>query len=160
MSTELESVQEGVRATLDEVRLVASRLRPGALEDLGLISSLNALVTEFSRSGDVHIDREFTPGLPPLAPEVELVVYRVAQEALTNVSRHANARNVSISLTRRGDILSLRISDDGIGMSGETPGAGIRGMESRSKLVGGQLAVQARAGGGTQVQLNVPLLAP
>jgi two-component system sensor histidine kinase UhpB len=87
---EFSLIQETTRTSLDEVREVARRLRPGVLEDLGLHNALAALATEFSSRG-IHVRRIFTPGLPSLAPETELVICRVAQEALTKVARHSGA---------------------------------------------------------------------
>jgi two-component system, NarL family, sensor histidine kinase UhpB len=88
---ELHTVQETVRESLDEVRHVARRLRPGVLEDLGLTSALSALVAEFTQLSGVPVERTSDPDLPPLSGDVELVLYRVTQESLTNVARHAHA---------------------------------------------------------------------
>ena len=85
-------MRESARAGLDDVRRVARRLRPGVLEDLGLASALAALATEFADHSSASVRRSFAPGLPALSPEAEVVVYRVAQEALTNAARHADAR--------------------------------------------------------------------
>ena len=83
--------------------------------------------------------------------------FRVAQEALTNVTRHANARRVEVSLIRRPGVVSLRVSDDGRGVSTETAGAGIRGMRERAIFVGGTLTVGPGPDGGAEVRLDVPL---
>jgi two-component system sensor histidine kinase UhpB len=155
MSGELDSVLEIARSSLDEVRDVARRLRPGVLEDLGLLSALAALATDFSANTGVHVRRGFSPGLPDLDPEPELVVYRVAQEALTNVARHAEAGLVQISLSAHGSGVLLQVIDDGRGLSGQE-GAGIRGMRERALLVGADLNVRGRVGGGTEVRLVVP----
>ncbi len=92
MRGEVEEAREAVRESLEEVREIARRLRPEALDDLGLGSALAALTLDISRRTGLRIDRRIEPGLPTLAPEEELVVYRVAQEGLTNVARHADAR--------------------------------------------------------------------
>jgi two-component system sensor histidine kinase UhpB len=92
-----------------------------------------------------------------LAPETELVVYRVTQEALTNVARHARARNVELGVARRGDVLVLRVADDGVGGANATIGAGIQGMHERAQMVGGRLDVRTREGAGTEVVLEVPI---
>ena len=128
---DVEAAQQSVRSAMTGVRDVASRLRPVVLEDLGLLSALASLTTETARIADVHVVRSFAPGLPTMDPEVELVVYRVAQEALTNVSRHARARTVEISLTRRGDRVVLRVTDDGCGVAGSDEGNGLRGIRER-----------------------------
>ncbi|MGH3589178.1 MAG: HAMP domain-containing sensor histidine kinase, partial [Pseudonocardia sp.] len=95
---ELHGVQETVRSSLDEVRHVARRLRPGVLEDLGLQSALSALVTEFTETTGVPVERRSDGPLPGLDGDVELVLYRIAQEGLTNVARHAGAGRVELAL--------------------------------------------------------------
>ena len=159
IADELRLVQDTARSSLDEVRSVARRLRPGELEDLGLISALAALATDFSTHTGAHVHRRFAPGLPAFTAEVELVIYRVAQEALTNAARHANADTVELSLTKQGATVVLRVADNGRGVQGDVleEGAGIRGMRERALLVNGALAVGQPAGGGTEVCLTVPL---
>lgn len=157
LAGDVDAAQESVRAAMTGVRDVASRLRPVVLEDLGLLSALASLTTETARLSDVHVVRAFAPGLPALDPEVELVVYRVAQEALTNVSRHAGARTVEVSLTRRGDRVVLRVVDDGAGIKGAREGSGITGMRERARLVDAGLDVRPAEDGGTEVELVVPV---
>ncbi|MEU7002427.1 histidine kinase [Nonomuraea sp. NPDC046570] len=153
---ELHNVQETVRSSLDEVRQVARRLRPGVLEDLGLLSALNALATDFSQSSGVPVTRRLDPDLPALSSDAELVVYRIAQEGLTNVARHARATRVELSLRAADSGVRLRIVDDGEG-GPLREGAGIRGMRERALLVGATLRVGARPDGGTEVLLDVPV---
>ncbi len=160
IADELRLVQEGARSSLDEVRDVARRLRPGVLEDLGLLSALGALATDFTAHSEVHVRRGFGPTLPSLTSEAELVVYRVAQEALTNVARHANSDTVELSLTKQGERVALRVADNGRGMHGSPEGSGIRGMRERALLVGGELSVAPRPEGGTEVRLLVPVPKP
>ncbi len=157
LAGELRAVQHTTRTSLEEVRRIAQRLRPGVLSDLGLLSSLSALASELSARTGIRVERGFSPGLPALGPETELVVYRVAQEALTNVARHANATSVEIGLGRRGDVVRLRVADDGVGGGRVTPGAGVQGMHERALMVGGTLRIGPRAGGGTEVVLEVPV---
>jgi two-component system sensor histidine kinase UhpB len=159
IAEELRLVQDTARSSLDEVRKVARRLRPGELEDLGLISALAALATDFSAHTGAHVHRRFAPGLPPLTAEEELVIYRVAQEALTNAARHANADTVELALFKQGASVVLRVADNGCGVQGDVldEGAGIHGMRERTLLVHGQLTVGQAAGGGTEVCLTVPL---
>jgi two-component system sensor histidine kinase UhpB len=157
VARELEVVQEAARESLVEVRRVARRLRPGVLEDLGLLSALSALATDVAGHSGVHVKRGFAPGLPDLDEETELVVYRVAQEALTNVSRHAEARTVELYLSKQGDALLLRVADDGKGLRGASEGSGILGMRERALLVHGSLDIEASSLGGTEVRLLVPV---
>lgn len=154
---ELELVRDSARAGLDDVRRVARELRPGVLDDLGLHSALAALATDFSAHGGAVVRRAIAPGLPPLAPAVELVVYRVAQEALTNAARHAGASRVELTLQRRGDRLELGVEDDGRGVPADAAGAGLRNMRERARSVGGTLDVGGAPGRGTRVRLSVPV---
>jgi two-component system sensor histidine kinase UhpB len=157
LAEELRSIQEATRESMEEVRRVAHRLRPGVLEDLGLMSALSALATDVANHSDVHVQRGFAPGLPTLDDQAELVVYRVAQEALTNVSRHAQARTVELFLSRQGQALLLRVADDGRGIHGAPEGSGILGMRERAELIGGELAIRPSDKGGTEVLLLVPI---
>jgi two-component system sensor histidine kinase UhpB len=127
------------------------------LEDLGLHSALAALTTDLSAATGAPVRRTIAPGLPDLSPEAELVVYRVAQEALTNTARHAQAAHVELSLTRSGDHVVLEVTDDGVGTADPVPGAGIRGMRERAALVNGRLSVTHRPPRGTRVRLEVPV---
>lgn len=154
---ELEQVRDTTRASLEEVRRISQRLRPGVLADLGLLDSLSSLASDLTARSGIPVQRGFLPGLPHLTPEIELVVYRVAQEALTNVARHARAREAQIGLSRRGGVLVLRVSDDGVGGADPASGAGIQGMQERAQMVGGRLQVRRIDGGGTEVLLEVPL---
>lgn len=156
LAGDLRIVRDGVRASLDEVRQVARRLRPGVLEDLGLDSALRAVVAEFTEASGVAVERSTGPVPAGLTDEVELVVYRVAQECLTNVARHAGARRVRLDLRTEDGRLVLRVGDDGVG-GVRTEGAGIRGMRERALLVGGTLRIDSRPGHGTGVRLTVPL---
>jgi two-component system sensor histidine kinase UhpB len=157
LRSELVQAQETTRASLDEVRRLAHRLRPGVLEDLGLISALTALSTEVSDHTGLLIRRRFDAGLPSLDEQTELVVYRVAQESLTNAARHAGATAIELSLTRRDQSVVLRIEDDGRGTGLAQEGAGIRGMRERALLIGATLEIRDAAPSGTQVGLIVPV---
>lgn len=152
----LEPVREGVRGSLEEVRATARQLRPHVLEDLGLRSALAALSTELFANLPTNVNRGVMPGLPALDDATELVVFRVAQEALTNVARHAHADEVRLSLTTRGDRLVLEVADDGVGIPPGAGGTGLRGMAERAALVGGTVSVERRDGG-TVVTLEVPV---
>ncbi|WP_327180752.1 HAMP domain-containing sensor histidine kinase [Streptomyces sp. NBC_01334] len=155
---ELRQVQEITRGSLDEVRRLARRLRPGVLEDLGLISALTSLTTEFSTHVGLRVVRRFDTGLPALDQPTELVLYRVAQEALTNAARHAEAGQAEVSLRRTAEAVVLAVVDDGRGTGVAREGAGIRGMRERALLIGATLDVTSQPQAGTQVRLTVPLV--
>jgi two-component system sensor histidine kinase UhpB len=153
---ELADTQEAVRAGLDEVRSIARRLRPDALEDLGLHSALNALCSEFAQASGIAVVKHISPQSGRLKPDVELVCYRIAQESLTNVARHAGAGKVWLDLHTTAEQLTLRIADDGRG-GVVTEGAGINGMRERAPLVNATLTVTSPPGEGTEVRLTIPL---
>ncbi|MFI8998461.1 HAMP domain-containing sensor histidine kinase [Streptomyces sp. NPDC053542] len=154
---ELQQAQEITRESLDEVRRLVRRLRPDVLEDLGLISALTALTTEFATHTGLRVLRRFTTDLPALDQETELVLYRVAQESLTNAARHAEADRVEVSLHHTDDTVRLTVSDDGRGTGVACEGAGIRGMRERALLVDATLDITSRPLAGTHVRLTVPV---
>jgi two-component system sensor histidine kinase UhpB len=153
---ELRIVQETIRGSLDEVRQVARRLRPGVLDDLGLSSAMSALATDFSEASEVPVAQQLDQRLPALSRDAELVLYRITQEGLTNIARHANASQVGLALTGERDGVVLRITDDGRGLNGSSEGAGIRGMRERALLIGAHLTLGPAPAGGTEVRLVVP----
>jgi len=153
---ELEELRETARTGAIDVRRIAARLRPEALEDLGLRSALSALVSAFAEQTNIQTEKTLEmPG--QLDREQELVVYRVAQEALTNVARHARASRVEVSLRREDGQVVLRVSDDGQGLplSAMRSSHGIRGMRERAMLIGARLTL-SNPGRGTDVVLQVP----
>jgi two-component system, NarL family, sensor histidine kinase UhpB len=156
---ELGRLANAVRESLDEVRRIARELRPEALDDLGLVNALIALCTRVGAQGGPRVRRELQGGLPPLSPDVELVIYRIAQEGLTNALRHAGAETVTVSLRADAERIALSVRDDGGGISAELPSgtAGIAGMRERALLVGGRLSIDSRPGRGTEIRLRVPL---
>jgi two-component system sensor histidine kinase UhpB len=148
--------QEATRRSVEEVRRIAQELRPELLEHLGLVSALKSLATRFTEHAGLQLEWSFARGLPPLSPDVELAVYRVAQESLTNVARHADAERVWLSLQPGHESVVLRVVDDGRGMNGTTDGGGLRGMRERAVLVGAALAIKPAQRGGVEVRLEVP----
>ena len=153
----LSEAAQITETTLSEVREIARRLRPEALDELGLGNALAVLADRTASYGGLSIKRRLQPELPPLSRHAEVVVYRVAQESLTNVIRHAEASRVVIELDRIGDSLLLSVSDNGQGLNGSQPGHGIKGMYERALTIGGELTVQAGGARGTEVRLRVPL---
>jgi two-component system sensor histidine kinase UhpB len=149
--------QEATRTSVDEVRRIAQELRPELLEHLGLVSALKSLATRFTDQAGLELEWDFAHGLPPLSADAELALYRVAQESLTNVARHAEATRVWLSLQPGRDSVVLRVVDDGRGMNGRAPnGGGLRGMRERAVLVGAALAIKPARTGGVEVRLEVP----
>ncbi len=157
LSAEAADARETARASLEDVRRIAQRLRPEALDDLGLRTALSGLADQVSEQAAVTVRCELVADLPSLAAEHELVIYRVAQEALTNVLRHSGADVAELRLERDDDGVVLSISDAGTGVDGAPAGAGIQGMRERALLVGGRLELRSGSGGGTEVRLQLPV---
>lgn len=152
----LEEARETARGSLDEMRAVARRLRPEAL-DFGIADALEALCRRLSQQGRLPIRQRLDRDLPELPPEAELVIYRIAQEALTNTLRHADAGAAEVVLQRHGQRLRLCVRDDGRGLEGASPGAGIQGMRERALLVGGDFELREHREGGAEVRLDYDL---
>jgi two-component system sensor histidine kinase UhpB len=154
----LNEAQEVVKTSLDDVRRLAQELRPEALDHLGLTSALDSLASTFQQRTELRVQRTFERELPPLDPTVELVIYRVAQESLTNVARHAQATEVSLSLERGNDSVVLRVVDDGRGFAPDhIDGGGLRSIRERALIVGGAAAIKPGPRSGVEVRLQVPV---
>jgi two-component system sensor histidine kinase UhpB len=154
----IEELREAARDGVEDVREIVRGLRPQALDELGLRSALMSLAAQASDRGGPRVRPRLGP-LPALPPEVDLAIFRIAQESLTNVARHAGARNVSLELDARDATVTLRVRDDGRGIDAD-PGrrsTGLGGMHERARLVGGVLLVSRRPEGGTEVRLDVPI---
>jgi two-component system sensor histidine kinase UhpB len=154
----ITATQDEVRAALDEVGTLAWQLRPGILDDLGLPSALGAVVEGLDEHADTAIRMDLPDRLEPLPPDVELAVYRIAQEGVSNALRHAGARRIDLRLLQAGEGLLLEIVDDGRGLApGDAEGPGIRGMRERALSIGARLDIESAAGTGVTVRLVVPL---
>jgi signal transduction histidine kinase len=152
------ALRELVVATLQDVRRLAVQLRPKALDDFGLAPALERLAQTFSESTDIRVDLEAQLGDERLPPEVETTLYRIVQEALTNIVKHAEASRVSILLVRRGASATAVIEDDGRGFDPTTAredGLGLLGMRERVELHDGRLRVESEPGGGTTLVAEV-----
>lgn len=148
-----------IDTTIEEVRAMAIRLRPGVLDDLGLVDALEWYTSEFERRGSLACI--FThDAVPPVADNIATAFYRIAQEALTNVARHARANRVEMELRINNGLLELTVSDDGVGFNPEelsdSEVLGLAGMRERAGLVGGTLTIQSQPEKGTVVRLSVP----
>jgi signal transduction histidine kinase len=146
--------------TLQNVRRLAVELRPSALDDFGVVPALERLAQTFSEQSGIVVDVEANLNEARLPAEVETALYRIVQEALTNVAKHAGASRVSIVLTRRNGSISALIEDDGKGFGatgGRDDGLGLVGMKERVGLLGGRLAIESTEGTGTTIVAEVPL---
>ncbi len=160
-----ETLENMTVEAIEGVRRLALELRPPALDDLGLREALDDLAQRFSENlcipvtFDVHGQRDRLPG------EVELVLYRVAQEAMTNIAKHARASHARIVLNRSPDCVTITIDDDGRGFDPTVPtrrdesglGLGLFGMEERVSLVGGVLSIRQLEPSGVRIEASIPL---
>ncbi len=163
---ELAETKTLANRAMEELLALSRALRPTALDDLGLRAALAGLVDEVDRGGTIAARFESNGSLGALPSDVQLVVYRVAQEALSNAVRHSGAGSVRVELSRApaasgGDRIELTVRDDGRGFSFDEAarGLGLAGMRERALLVGGELRVESRPEVGTRVRLVVPLKA-
>ena len=148
--------------TLDEVHSLAMQLRPRTLDDLGLSAALERLAFEWQARFKVPVDLAITLGDSRLPENVETALYRIIQETLTNVARHANARSVSILLERRNGSVITVVEDDGCGFENDNSSGdfhlGLLGMRERAELLGGRLTIESNPGQGTSVFVEIPLM--
>jgi two-component system sensor histidine kinase UhpB len=155
---ELRETQAVTTRAMGELVRLARELRPIALDDLGLAATLRTQVAEFGRRAGVETTLALPPdGVEDLGSDEQLVVYRVVQEGLSNVARHAGASTVRVDVERRGEGTVVRVADDGEGFtSGEQPpGLGLTGMRERAVLAGGCLDVSSAPGAGTTIELRL-----
>ena len=160
----LRAFQGRVVATSEESRHIAYRLHPSVLDDLGVVASLRSLCRAFSNEIKIAVELS-TVALPSSVPrELASCLYRVAQESLQNVAKHASAKHVWFALTSRNKILTLSIADDGVGFNLEAVkgrgGLGLVGMEERARLVNAKLSIRTQPGHGTRIALEVSLPPP
>jgi len=153
-------VRELVRSTLQDVRRLAVELRPKALDDFGLVAALERLTESFTEQTGIAVGFESLLPTARLTPEIETALYRIVQESLTNIVKHAQAHNVSIVLGRKSDSVSVIVEDDGVGFDPDRPredGLGLIGMRERVSLIGGRLTIESRPGAGTTFIAEVPV---
>jgi signal transduction histidine kinase len=154
------NLRELVVGTLQDVRRLAVELRPTALDDFGLAAALERLVGNFSEQTGLAVELESGLGDERLPADVETVLYRIAQEALTNIVKHAHAQQVSIVLQRKAGAVSAVIEDDGRGFVPgveKDSGLGLIGMRERVALVAGRLEIESAEGAGTTLVVEVPV---
>lgn len=152
------AMREQMKEALAELRRSVATLRAPLADDLPLETALTNLAREFQESTGLTVHLALPAALPPLTEAQRLAVYRAAQESLTNTQKHAQARNIWLTLAAADGRLTLQASDDGQGLTGApTEGFGLRGLHERAAQVGGQLALAARPGGGTQLTFSLPL---
>lgn len=157
LEPELAATRALANQAMQELLSLARQLRPTALDDLGLAAAIAGQLEQVERSGleaELRIEGDFSD----LDDDVQLVVYRVAQEALTNAARHSDAGRIALSVRRAAEGVELEVTDDGSGFAFEQSerGLGIGGMRERALLIGAELTIESRPGDGTTVHLSVP----
>jgi signal transduction histidine kinase len=152
----LQELAIHIQAAITDIRRVAYDLRPSALDDLGLILALREQAAQYRQAG-LQITIDTPEQLPPLPAAVEVAAYRIVQEALTNVVRHAHARSCTVGLTL-GDALDMQIRDDGVGLGeGSRSGVGLMSMRERTAELGGICQIESVPDGGTCIHARLPL---
>jgi signal transduction histidine kinase len=154
---------EAMSALLDRsvlsLRRIAAGMRPSMLDDLGLISTINWLTHDFSQRTGVTVDLELPDSELDIEPDLSIAVFRVLQESLTNIARHAGARRVDVKLSSSGSQIRLQVSDDGNGIAPDRAGTGKRfgliGMRERAAMLGGELTIDSKPGSGTSICMVV-----
>ena len=151
-----------IKTMIEQVRTMAFELRPSSLDEFGLDEALRNLVTRHGERAGVRASFTSTPADVRAPVEIETACFRIVQEALSNVARHAHARNIEVTLTAHDDALEVTVRDDGVGFNVERQrgGLGLVGMSERAELVGGSLDIESVPGAGTTVRARFPLASP
>jgi signal transduction histidine kinase len=159
--SDLEQIQEAVSDIIREVREMSLNLRPSMLDDLGLVPTLRWHIDRYTTQTGIHVNLQYDEFSKRLPAEIETAAYRIIQEALTNVARHAQVKEVFVGLVSQDDTLWVEVLDNGKGydVSAETdrPSSGLSGMRERAGLLGGYLLVESFIGQGTQIVAALPL---
>ena len=156
---ELGQALQTTRSGLTEARRSLHALRASPLQDLGLALAVRDLAESVAARAGLDLQLQIDPKLETLVPDVEQCVYRVAQEALTNIARHANATSVQVALVRENGSACLTVTDDGRGFDMAAVGDtryGLQGLRERAETIGGILRVESERDKGTAVALEIP----
>lgn len=158
--TELKATRDLLRKTLEESRRMINGLRPPILDEFGAVMAIESLVAEQSKAG-LRISFEHDPEIERLAPVLEVAIFRIAQEALTNAIKHSGSREIEITLERQGDRVHLAVRDHGQGFAparGAGEALGLRGIQERTRLLGGTVSIVSQPGQGSCVSVDLPVL--
>lgn len=162
LAQQLHQAKETARHNLQQARRVVSDLRPEILENGSLIAALERTVQRWSQQHNIPATLQTTGTPLPLHPDVDVTLLRATQEALANIHKHAQAKNVSVTLSYMGDTVLLDVQDDGVGLNGAKPspfggGFGLQAMRERAAQFGGELLLESEPGGGTTLVVSIPV---
>ncbi len=158
----IDELREVITASLDDVRGMAWRLRPSALDDLGLLSALEHYLEEYRARYDIQVELVASGLDGRLSLDIETAIYRIVQEGLTNIARHARSSSASVIINRRNHLIRVIIEDKGIGFDPTTVGRsqygslGLQGIRERAELLKGQLTIELQPGQGTTLYIEIP----
>lgn len=165
ITRKISRTQRLVEKSVDSVHRFARELRPAVLDDLGLIPALHSLMKSFSKKTGVHVSLTTFAALETLSSVKRTVLYRVVQESLTNITRHAQASRVEVSILKEGKAVCMQINDDGIAFDVEqvwqdrkSQHLGLLGMRERVEMVGGKFRIESRPGQGTSIHAQIPFV--
>jgi signal transduction histidine kinase len=156
----LEQMLSTTRSGLEETRRALRSLRASQLEEMGLALAVSALAEDIASRSDMTLELDVPDNMDDVPPEVEQCFFRVAQEALENAARHANAHKLSVHISQDSERMTLTVSDDGRGFNSRSKKAGehhfgLRGLRERAELIGAELSVESQTGQGTTIHLNL-----
>jgi signal transduction histidine kinase len=160
--TKIHELLDVVDRTIEGIRRIIARLSPLLLQELGMLAAIRKEVKDFSRNTGVETEVALAEDIGRLEPEVETAIYRVVQEALHNIAKHAQAKIVSVQVTRDAKGIKAIVEDDGVGIPGSSQNPqrrtfGLAGMRERISALGGTIRVNSRKGQGTRITVNVPV---
>jgi signal transduction histidine kinase len=159
LTDKIASIKNQIDQTIASVRRISSELRPLVLDDLGLAAAINWYVDQFSTRTGISVELALPPDDPPRGDAVATTLFRILQESLTNIARHAEAKKIEIKLRFTNDLWVLTVRDDGVGFepdAGKRGDIGLLGMRERAQASGGSFSLQTTPGRGTLVEVSIP----
>ncbi len=160
IATAVESLRTRMAELSSDLRRVAHQLHPSILDHIGLRAALHSFCAEFSARERILVEFAAPEDCGPAPEETALHLYRIAQESLRNIARHANAKSATVSLERADGSIHLSIRDDGVGFSGagvRSAGIGLVTMRERARLIGGEFTLQSKPGRGARIDIHAPV---
>ena len=162
LSADLKLLEEQLSTNIDELRMLLLGLRPPMLEEMGLVTALQAHLKNFANKNDIQVGLDLPEELPPLSKNSQINLFRIIQEALNNVEKHAGASRVTIRVAVTAQSICLLVSDDGRGFNArkartQSGNLGIASMRERAELLGGNLTITSEPGAGAEIRLDAPL---